>query len=283
MIPENEIKENTSTTQLQTKNTPSHETLANPTIMFTPPAADIALTIPTITVTPPDTVESIELCSNSVDVQNPFTMKHTIDQMPSQNNSKIAMIEIVELTPLKQLLERILHSAKKVKTDIPLRKSKNDKTPTVTVEMYNNLKCAFNKIDDEMTFFAKRYQEEQKEITTEITDIMRNIITPIAEENTILRKDLQTAKKTIDELNTLILDLTTKNKNKITKNKILITNKINEINNQMTNTMDRHIGRHHQYFSQQKQTKQKKTQHCTCKSKHKQFWKPKHFNTNGFK
>ena len=195
MIPENEIKENTSTTQLQTKNTPSHETLANPTIMFTPPAADIALTIPTIIVTSPDTVESIELCSNSVDVQNPFTMKHTIDQMPSQNNSKIAMIEIVELTPLKQLLERILHSAKKVKTDIPLRKSKNDKTPTVTVEMHNNLKCAFNKIDDEMTFFAKRYQEEQKEITTEITDIMRNIITPIAEENTILRKDLQTAKK----------------------------------------------------------------------------------------
>ena len=187
MIPENEIKENTSTTQLQTKNTPSHETLAN--------IADIALTIPAIIVTPPDTVGSIELCSNSVDVQNPFTMKHTTDQMPSQNSSKIAMIEIVELIPLKQLLKRILHSAKKVKTDIPLRKSKNDKTPTVTVEMHNNLRCAFNKIDDEMTFFAKRYQEAQKEITTEITDIMRNIITPIAEENTILRKDLQTAKK----------------------------------------------------------------------------------------
>ena len=42
--------------------------------------------------------------------------------------------------------------------------------------MYNNLKFAFNKIDDEMTYFAKRYQEEQKEITTEITDLMKKII-----------------------------------------------------------------------------------------------------------
>ena len=88
--------------------------------MITSPAADIAPTIPTIIVTPPDTVESIELCSsNSPDVQNPFTIKHTTDQMPSQNNSKITM---VELTPQKQLPERILHSAKKAKINIPSRK-----------------------------------------------------------------------------------------------------------------------------------------------------------------
>ena len=100
IIPENETKENTNTTQPQTKNTPSNETLANPTIMMiTPPSADIALTIPTIIVTPPDTAETIELCSsNSPDVQNPFTMKHTTDQMLSQNSSKITMIEMVELT-----------------------------------------------------------------------------------------------------------------------------------------------------------------------------------------
>ena len=187
-------------------------------------------------------MESTELCpSNSTDMQNPFTMKHTTDQMPSQNSSKITMIEMVELTPQKKSPERILHSAKKPKTNIPPRKPKNDTTPTVTIEMYNNLKCAFNKIDDEMAHFAKRYQEEQKEITTEITDLIKNIITPIAEENTNLQKDLQTANKRTDELNTLILDLTTKNKNKITENKILITNKIDEINNQVTNTMDNHI------------------------------------------
>ena len=92
-----------------------------------------------------------------------------------------------------------------------------------------------------MTHFAKRYQEEQKEITSEATDIIKNIITSIAEESKSLWKDLQTANKKIDELNTLIFDLTTKNKNKITENKILITNKIDDINNQMTNTIDNHI------------------------------------------
>ena len=85
--------------------------------------------------------------------------------------------------------------------------------------MYNNLKCAFNKIDDEMTHFAKGYQEEQKEITTDITDVIKNIITPIAEENKILGKDLQTANKRIDELNTLILDLTTKTKTNLLRTK----------------------------------------------------------------
>ena len=159
-------------------------------------------------------------------MQNPFAMKHTTDQMPSQNSSKIIMIEMVELTPQKKSPERNLHSAKKAKTNIPSRKPRNDTTPEVTTEMYNNLKCAFNKIDDEMAHFSKKYLEEQREITIEITDLIKNIITPMAEENTNLQKDLQTANKRIDEFNTLILDLTTKNKNKISENKILFTNKI---------------------------------------------------------
>ena len=128
-------------------------------------------------------------------MQNPFTTKHTTGQIPSQNSSKITMIEMVDLTPQKKSPERILHSAKKGKTNIPPRKPKNDTNPTVTIEIYYNLKCAFNKIDNEMTHFAKRYQEEQKEITTEIIDLIKNIITPIAEENTNLRKDLQIADK----------------------------------------------------------------------------------------
>ena len=169
-------------------------------------------------------------------------MKQTTGQMPSQNSSKVTLIEMVELTPQKNSPERILHSAKKGKTNIPPRKPKNDTTPTVTIEMYNNVKCEFNKMDDEMPHFAKRYQE-QKELATKITDSIKNIITRIVEENTNLRKDLQTANKRIDELNTLILNLTTKNKNKITENKILITNNIDKINNQVTNTMLNHIVR----------------------------------------
>ena len=59
--------------QPQTKNASSTslETLANPTIMITQPAADIALMTPKILVTPQDTAESAELCSsNSTDMQN---------------------------------------------------------------------------------------------------------------------------------------------------------------------------------------------------------------------
>ena len=70
--------------------------------------------------------------------------------------------------------------------------------------------------------FAKKYQEDQKEITPEITDIVKNVITPIAEENTILRKNVQAENYRKDQINTLILDLTTKNKNEINEKKILI-------------------------------------------------------------
>ena len=91
--------------------------LTIPTIIVTPPATYIALTIPTVIVTPPDAAELIELCLlNSPDVQNLFTMKHTTDQSPSQNSSKITMIEMLELTPQKELPEGILHSTKKAKT-----------------------------------------------------------------------------------------------------------------------------------------------------------------------
>ena len=65
-------------------------------------------------------------------MQNPFTMKHTTSQMPSQNSSKITMIEMIELTTQKKSPKIILHSAKKTKTNIPPRKPKNDRTPTVT-------------------------------------------------------------------------------------------------------------------------------------------------------
>ena len=81
--------------------------------------------------------------------------------MPSQNSSKITMIEMVELTTQKKSPERILHSIKKGKTNIPPRKPKNDATPTVTIEMYNNLKCEFNKMDVKC-YILQRYTKRNK-------------------------------------------------------------------------------------------------------------------------
>lgn len=91
--------------------------------------------------------------------------------------------------------------------------------------MENNLKFALDETDDEMTHFAGRNQAEKKKITTEIIYVIKNVIIPFSEENTIMRKKLQPPNKMIDELNNLILDLTTKNKSKISENKILIRNK----------------------------------------------------------
>ena len=65
-------------------------------------------------------------------------MKYKIDQMSSQN------------------IKHILHSARKAKANIPSRKSKNNKTPTVTIEIHNNLNYGIYKIDHEMICFAKR-------------------------------------------------------------------------------------------------------------------------------
>ena len=52
----------------------------------------------------------------------------------------------------------------------------------------------------------------------------------------------QQIKEWIVELKTLIVDLSTKNNNKIGEKKILI-NIVDEINSRMTNTMDNHIKR----------------------------------------
>ena len=80
VIPGNITTENTSTTKSQNQNKLSHETLANPAIMVNRLAADIVFIMPTIIVIPPYTVESMQLCPNSLDVQNSFTVKYTTDK-----------------------------------------------------------------------------------------------------------------------------------------------------------------------------------------------------------
>lgn len=118
--------------------------------MVTQPDVDIAFTIPTIIVTPSDTVESVDLYSNNQEVQNPFTIKCKTDQMSSKNNPKMTMKKISEMTPQSHFPEQILYSAKKTKTNIPSRKPENDKTPTAIVGIYNNLKYIFSKVDGEI-------------------------------------------------------------------------------------------------------------------------------------
>lgn len=58
---------------------------------------------------------------------------------------------------------------------------KGNNTNMVLPEMHSNLKNTINKMDDKITQFAKRYEEEQASIVTEINK--EAIIAPIASEN----------------------------------------------------------------------------------------------------
>ena len=58
---------------------------------------------------------------------------------------------------------------------------------------------------------------------------IKDVITPIAEENKKLKEDLHTAYQKIKELNSLVLDLTTKNKNKMKETKDWVTNEVEHI------------------------------------------------------
>ena len=70
----------------------------------------------------------------------------------------------------------------------------------VSLEMHNSLKNTINKMDDEITQFAKRYEQEQAKITTEISKIDEILITPISSENIKLKEELCYAKLKIEQL-----------------------------------------------------------------------------------
>ena len=71
----------------------------------------------------------------------------------------------------------------------------NHQSTYVTREMYNNLKRTINRMDNEINKFSKRYSVEQSVTTEEITDILKNFITPLTEENAQHKLELEAAKQ----------------------------------------------------------------------------------------
>lgn len=53
----------------------------------------------------------------------------------------------------------------------------------------------------EMVEFAKKHYEEQQQITSEITEILKEAITTIAEENKKLKEDFHTVYQQFKNLN----------------------------------------------------------------------------------
>ena len=86
-----------------------------------------------------------------------------------------------------------------------------------------------NKMDNEMNEFSNRYSVEQSVITEEITDILKNFITPLTKENLQLKQELEAANKRIENLNSQLLDVTNGNANKVKELKNWVTCKLEAV------------------------------------------------------
>ena len=95
--------------------------------------------------------------------------------------------------------------------------------------MYNNLKGTMNKMDNEMNEFSNRYSVEQSVITEEITDTLKNFITPLTKENAQLKLELEAANKRIENLNSQLLDVTNGNANKVKELKSWVSCKLEAV------------------------------------------------------
>ena len=146
-----------------------------------------------------------------------------IESKHGTNQGDIVWMEMDDMSQkTEDIKERALpKSSSKPKSPTTKKKTKDkgNNDNMVTVEMHNNLKNTIKKMDDEITQFAKRYEEEQASIATEISRIVEALIAPIASENTKLKEELNDANLKIEQLRSQILDITTQNRNKIKETK----------------------------------------------------------------
>ena len=115
----------------------------------------------------------------------------------------------------KDIKERAMPKSPSKQKSTVTKKETIDKcnnTNMVTPEMHKNLKYTINKMDDEITQFAKRYEGEQANISIEISKIVEALIAPIASENIKLKEELNDANLKVEQLRSQILDFTTQNR-----------------------------------------------------------------------
>lgn len=68
------------------------------------------------------------------------------------------------------------------------KKTTKPKKATVSIEIRNNIVKALNEIESEMVEFTKIYHKQQQQITSGTTEIIKDIINPIAKESKKLKK-----------------------------------------------------------------------------------------------
>ena len=139
--------------------------------------------IPKIIITPPDNTGRTQKENNS-----------------ESNEKDEIWIELEDMSPQKKKSDKSYDITPKTKKTTATKKAKND-NGEVTIQMYSNLKKAKNSIDEDLNQCTLRYEKVKEVITSEITEYIKNLINPIAEENKKLKEELKTANIQIQEEN----------------------------------------------------------------------------------
>ena len=187
--------------------------------------------IPKIIITPPDDTGTAQKENNS-----------------ESNEKDEISIELEDISPQKKKsTDKSYDITPKTKKPTATKKAKNE-NGEVTIQMYSNLKKAINNIDEDLNQCTLRYEEVKEKIASEITENIKNLINPIAEENKKLNEELKTANiqlqeennqlkenltvaySKIEELKSLILDSTTQCKSTVKETKQWINREIEETN-----------------------------------------------------
>ena len=142
--------------------------------------------IPKIIITPPDDTGTTQKENNSESNEKDEIWIELEDMSPQKRKSTDKSYFDYDITP-------------KTKKATATKEAKNE-NGEVTIQMYSNLKKAINNIDEDLNQCTLRY-EKVKEVISEITEYIKNLINPIAEENRKLKEELKTANIQLQEEN----------------------------------------------------------------------------------
>ena len=175
--------------------------------------------IPKIIITPPNNTGRTQKENNS-----------------ESNEKGEIWVELEDMSPQKKKsTDKSYDVTPKTKKTTATKKAKNG-NGEVTIQMYSNLKKAINNIDEDLNQCTLRYEKMKEVITSEVTEYIKNLINPIAEENKKLKEELKTANIQIQEENNQLKENLAAAYSKIEELKSLILNSTTQCKNAVKET-----------------------------------------------
>ena len=175
--------------------------------------------IPKIIITPPNNTGRTQKENNS-----------------ESNEKGEIWVELEDMSPQKKKsTDKSYDVTPKTKKTTATKKAKNG-NGEVTIQMYSNLKKAINNIDEDLNQCTLRYEKMKEVITSEVTEYIKNLINPIAEENKKLKEELKTANIQMQEENNQLKENLAAAYSKIEQLKFLILNSTTQCKNAVKET-----------------------------------------------